>query len=675
MGRIWNAARAALSRTVLFVFVATLLATLASWYLINRNQREHISRMTRFAAATVAADLSSDMESWLLGQLRLAKLWEFREPSYTEWTAFANLYLEHHPGCLAIEWRDPMYEERWISRAGGGKTSLLGGSERERVLAVAKTSHQTTISQMQDVSGGQKQWLTVVPIYQKDTFRGFVLGYFDVQRSLDTMFVDIKGLHFSVAIQDNGTEGYRLIGSTSEHEVRWSQVLDAPLPGNTWQLKVWPNPEAMEEMTSQLPLVTVLFTIAAGMLLMVIIHTVDRLRREISERGQAEKSLRESEAQLSGMLELCAEAVIATDEQERITLFNEAAETIFGHTAAEALGEPLEILIPERFRESHHQHIAHFARAGQKSRRMAARQKVLGLRKNGTEFHMSASISQQDISGQKVFTVICNDISEQVMAEEQLRRSHDELEIRIRERTADLEDTNASLQAEILERKRAEEEIQDLSRKMMRVQEEERRNLARELHDGATQNLVTLCLNLSQVTRQSTEDVTRSAIEQCIQLAEQCTTELRTLSYLLHPPLLDEMGLRLTLTAYVEGFSQRTGVTVTLQTSGQVDGMEPEVELAVFRIVQEGLSNIHRHSRSRTAQIILSREQEELTLQVSDQGRGISSGSNTAGVGLASMKERTRLLGGTLDVKTGPIGTTITAVLPVKREEERAVSA
>jgi PAS domain S-box-containing protein len=375
------------------------------------------------------------------------------------------------------------------------------------------------------------------------------------------------------------------------------------------------------------------------------------------------------------MLELCAEAVIATDEQERITLFNEAAETIFGHTAAEALGEPLEILIPERFRESHHQHIAHFARAGQKSRRMAARQKVLGLRKNGTEFHMSASISQQDISGQKVFTVICNDISEQVMAEEQLRRSHDELEIRIRERTADLEDTNASLQAEILERKRAEEEIQDLSRKMMRVQEEERRNLARELHDGATQNLVTLCLNLSQVTRQSTEDVTRSAIEQCIQLAEQCTTELRTLSYLLHPPLLDEMGLRLTLTAYVEGFSQRTGVTVTLQTSGQVDGMEPEVELAVFRIVQEGLSNIHRHSRSRTAQIILSREQEELTLQVSDQGRGISSGSNTAGVGLASMKERTRLLGGTLDVKTGPIGTTITAVLPVKREQERAVSA
>src|SRR5690348_13476525 len=98
MGRIWNAARAALSRTVLLVFIATVLTTFASWYLINRNQHEHIRRMTRFAAATVAADLSSDMESWVLGQVRLAKLWEFREPSYTEWTAFANLYLDHHVG-------------------------------------------------------------------------------------------------------------------------------------------------------------------------------------------------------------------------------------------------------------------------------------------------------------------------------------------------------------------------------------------------------------------------------------------------------------------------------------------------------------------------------------------------------------------------------------------------
>ncbi len=609
MGRIRKAARTVLSRTVVIVIAATVLATFASWYLINRNQREHIRRMTRFASSTVAADLSSDMQAWMLGQLRMAKLWEFGEPSYPEWTGFATLYLEHHPGCLAIEWRDPKYEERWVSRAAGDKSPLAGNGERERLLASARDSHQATISRLLIAADGRKQWLTVVPIYQRNAFRGFVLGYFDLQRSLDSMLDDIKGLHFSLAISEAGTEGYRLSGTTPENEHEWSQVLDVPLQGRTWQIKVWPSAEAMDDMASHLPLVTVLFIVAAGMLVIVIAHTVDRLRAEAAERLQTEQRLRASEAQLAGMLELCAEAVIASDERQQITLFNEAAEIIFGYTATEVMGQPLHILMPERFRALHHQHMERFAASGQKSRRMASRQNVVGLRSDGSEFHMSASISQQEISGQKVFTVICSDITEQVQAEQELRQSHEDLEIRIRERTADLQDANCSLQAEVFERKRAEEEIHELSRKMLRVQEEERRNMARELHDGATQNLVTLCLNLARAAKACSEEGTKSAMAECIHLAEQCTAELRTLSYLLHPPLLDELGLRMTLDAYVQGFSQRSGIETTLDVRGDLDAVEAEVELAVFRIVQEALSNIHRHSGSPTAQIVLSRDE------------------------------------------------------------------
>jgi signal transduction histidine kinase len=288
---------------------------------------------------------------------------------------------------------------------------------------------------------------------------------------------------------------------------------------------------------------------------------------------------------------------------------------------------------------------------------------------------MAASVSQQEIAGQKVFTVICNDITEQVLAEQELRNSHEELEIRIRERTADLQNSNCSLQAEIVERRRAEEEIHELSRKMLRVQEEERRNMARELHDGATQNLVTLCLNLSRATQACSEEGTKSAMAECILLAEQCTAELRTLSYLLHPPLLDELGLRMTLEAYVQGFSQRSGIQTTLDARGDLDGVEPELELAVFRIVQEALSNVHRHSGSSTAQIVLSPDEDGLRLQISDHGRGISSGSHATGVGLGSMKERARLLGGRLEVRTGTTGTTIIAVLPARKKSEAAVSS
>jgi len=632
--------------------------------------------MTHLAASAVSADLRSDMEAWLLGQVRLAKMWELEEPSYDQWMAFAGLYLEHHPGCLAIEWLDPKYEERWIARSPGETSPLLGNGRRESLLQSALRSKEPMLSNLLNAPDGRKQWLNVVPIYQKGRFRGFVLASFDAQRSLDTMFEDVKGLNFSVAIEENGVEGFRLDGSTTKNEQAWAQTIDVPLQGQTWRLKVWSKPEAMGEMRSNLPLVTLFFGLCACLLLGVIAQMVEKLMAEIAERKRVETSLRASQARFAGILAISAEAIISADADMRITLYNQSAENIFGFSAEEALGQSLDILIPGHFREAHARHVAEFSESAKQSLHMSKRRRVFGLRKDGTEFPMTASVSRLDLGGEKVFTIICSDITQEVRAAEELRKAHDELEFRVQERTADLLQSNLLLQNEITERKEVEQQVQDLSRRMMRVQEEERRHLARELHDGATQNLVALTLNMAPILGAiDVPPATRSMIEECMRLIDESTNELRTISYLLHPPLLEELGLSRTLRGYVEGFSKRSGVAVSLAAQGELDGLGFDVDLAVFRIVQESLSNIHRHSHSSTANILLIRQGSSLSLEIADQGRGIPPGKINAGVGIAGIRERVRLLKGTVNISSGASGTIISISLPLPEEQASASGA
>src|SRR6476659_4841134 len=188
MSRIRKAARLTLSPAALTVISVTVIATFSAWYFARINDRDHIRRMTRLATSAISADLNSDMEAWLLGQIRLARMWEFREPTYEEWSTLAGLYLEHHPGCIAIEWLDPKYQERWISRAPGQKVPLSGSGIRERLLTDAINSKEAVLSNIVVSSAGEEQWISVVPIFQAGRFRGFVLGYFDAYRSLNTMF-------------------------------------------------------------------------------------------------------------------------------------------------------------------------------------------------------------------------------------------------------------------------------------------------------------------------------------------------------------------------------------------------------------------------------------------------------------------------------------------------------
>jgi PAS domain S-box-containing protein len=228
---------------------------------------------------------------------------------------------------------------------------------------------------------------------------------------------------------------------------------------------------------------------------------------------------------------------------------------------------------------------------------------------------------------------------------------------------------------DITERVRAEEELRRVSGKLLRLQDEERRKIARDLHDSTGQDLVGLATMLVELRGSipSAERKSRRLLSECKALADQCIREIRTLSYVLHPPVLDLAGLGDAIRDYVAGFARRSGIQVELDLSPGVGRMAGDIELALFRAVQESLINIQRHSGSLQAKIRMDRHPREITLEISDKGSGISGDlrkrngkfSTGLGVGIPSMQERVMLLGGQLDIESGSSGTTVRVTVPL----------
>jgi signal transduction histidine kinase len=240
-----------------------------------------------------------------------------------------------------------------------------------------------------------------------------------------------------------------------------------------------------------------------------------------------------------------------------------------------------------------------------------------------------------------------------------LRREQGELEEKVRQRTAELDTANRGLR--------------ELTGRLMQSQDDERRRIARELHDSVGQTLAALSMNLAKVeTDIERLNQTARTIADSSTLVQEMNKEVRTISYLLHPPMLDEAGLASALRWYVDGFTQRSGIQVDLEIAEDFGRVQPEVETAVFRTVQECLTNVHRHSGSKTASVRLLHSAGELQLQVKDSGTGMAAekldkvaSDGTPGVGIRGMRERLRQLGGTLEVNSSQTGTTVEVRVPV----------
>jgi signal transduction histidine kinase len=220
--------------------------------------------------------------------------------------------------------------------------------------------------------------------------------------------------------------------------------------------------------------------------------------------------------------------------------------------------------------------------------------------------------------------------------------------------------------------------LHQLSRDLLRAQDFERRRIARELHDSTAQLLAALSISLSRLKEPGLGAARRrQALSESSELAAACSAEIRTVTCLLHPPLLDEVGLVSALHSYAQGFNQRTGIQVEIKIQPDFGRLRSELEAALFRIVQEGLANVHKHSGSPLAVIRLDRDPHEVRLVLQDRGHGLpkplprqATGFVRFGIGIVGMRERAEQLGGRLEVLSSDIGARLTVTLPLVHSNE-----
>ena len=339
-----------------------------------------------------------------------------------------------------------------------------------------------------------------------------------------------------------------------------------------------------------------------------------------------------------------------------VASWNRGSQRIKGYSAAEIVGKHFSCFyVPEDVASGKPRLLLEAA-----ARKGRAEQEGWRVRKDGSTFWASVVVTAlRDTSGELLgFGKVTRDVTERMQALEALRREM-------------AEKTRA--QRKLFE---SEESLRRLSLHLLRTQDEERRRIGRELHDTLGQYLTALKIRLDSLASEEPNPSTRISIElaQCSTWIAECVKEVRTISYLLYPPMLEEMGLKSAIPWYLDGFTQRSGIEVNFEIPGDLQRLSRGVELALFRVLQEALTNIHRHSGSAKADIRLSRANGSVILEIRDYGKGVPQGvleeagpdwMGSVGVGLRGMNERLRQLGGTFDVLSTEAGTTVRATVPI----------
>ena len=342
--------------------------------------------------------------------------------------------------------------------------------------------------------------------------------------------------------------------------------------------------------------------------------------RDISARKTVERAVRAQAA----ALDAANDAICIVDLDAKIVYWNKGAERLYGWTSDEAIGKSVHQLLSTEFPVPYEE-------IGRQLHEGGWQGELVHTRRDGMKVTVASSWTTLNDEQNKAtgWLEINTDISEQ---------------------------------------KRAEESLHTLSNRLLQLQDQERRHIARELHDSAGQILAALTMNLTPLESEAgrASPGAGAAIQESLALVDQLLRELRTMSHLLHPPLLDEVGLSSAIRQYLDGFAERSKLKVQFDCPDDFGRLPQDLETAIFRVVQESLTNIHRHSGSPVAIVRLSRDGHELHLEVADQGKGILSGkrksmdsAGTPGVGISGMQERIRQLGGSLEINSDGKGTIV----------------
>ena len=338
------------------------------------------------------------------------------------------------------------------------------------------------------------------------------------------------------------------------------------------------------------------------------------------------------------------DAIVAVDEQMNITMFNPSAEAMFGLDASQAMGQPLEILMPERLRAVHKVHTKAFSSSQTASRSMAPQLEIFGMRTNGTEFPLESTISHTTIGGKLQMTAVLRDVTERRKAETELRMANSQL--------------------------------RELSASLQSVREEERKRFSRELHDDLGQQLTGLKLSLSWLGSRLKEGKT-ATVDDVDEMRRQMDTAIgsvRRIAAELRPRVLDDLDFSEALSWQMQEFFKHSGIQIELDLRDAGHVKDDAIATTLFRVVQEALTNVVRHADAGKVLVSLHLVDGLLNLVISDTGRGFDPRVVLGGVGVVSMRERCSAIGASFLITSSPgAGTRVEVSVPVKEDESGEV--
>jgi PAS domain S-box-containing protein len=392
------------------------------------------------------------------------------------------------------------------------------------------------------------------------------------------------------------------------------------------------------------------------------------------ERARAEGALRDSEERLRLVIESAKDyAIFTIDVDGLIQSWNSGAERMFGWTETEALGQHARMIFTpdDRARGAAEEEMKQAAQCGR------AADERWHVRRNGDRFYASGVLVPLRPDGILTgYAKIARDLTERKQLEEALLRAQDELEQRVRDRTAELASTNRELAAEVQERRAAEAQVKALFRRLVTVQEEERRRIARDLHDQLGQPMTVLRMELDALASRSADPSSfTSQAARMRGIAEELDRNIDFLTWDLRPAALDHLGLAAALAKLVNGWSERFGIAAEFGASWpERCRLPPEAEANLYRLTQEALHNIAKHAAARHVSLLLEHRADQAVLIIEDDGRGfvvddVSTEPARGGLGLVSMRERATLVGGEFHIESAPgQGTSIYVRIAMTRE-------
>ncbi len=387
---------------------------------------------------------------------------------------------------------------------------------------------------------------------------------------------------------------------------------------------------------------------AGAATLLLAVATAVYLNRQVAAQTAATLSAQNAAARVSGILESAMDAIITIGEDQRVVIYNEAAEKVFLWPRTGVIGQPLDKLIPARLRASHAGHVARFGQTGITSRRMGDHTVLTGLRADGTEFPIEASISQLTEDGQKFFTVILRDVTERVTALNALSHSR--------------------------------EELRTFAAAASSLREQERTRIARELHDELAQSLTALKMDVTWLSERlpGNSEALEAKLHTMSQMLDVTVAATRRISADLRPLMLDDLGLVPAAEWLVQGFRSRSGVACELNISREHFDLPEPYATAIFRILQESLTNAARHANATLVEVTLGREEGCVMLTVQDNGDGFVTADprKPLSFGLLGLRERVYLLDGEVSIESTPAtGTRIEVRIPVAEVDHSAALA